>query len=400
MTTRQIANNLLVQALLLFVLYAAAALISAVKFLGSDSLVYSLPYHQVSAFSHVLMSLAITSGLLGSGLYIATSENASSSPLLTWIYRGWTLLLVLAFLAGSFGLLEGRHMLELPKLLDIFQVILVATFVVVIFIILPSRSPLMVIWMVGIIASVISIIIGLLPVSNAIQGGLLDGLAVGLNINIAYPLAAVAIIFWLIREQISENQIYSLAGLTTVAGAFLTLSSLNSLNPDELSLLLSTISAILAPLAYVILAVYTYRHANQWQKLGILLFLFNGILSGLQSLPTINQWSQGTRFTDLQSTLAAWAIIAIMFAIMQQLSEREGKWNSVSFWTLAIGFAIGGVALGSAGLVQTYLERILSVGYLETQGYMIPLYIFWVVGLLIAALGIALYAVRHFFNRA
>jgi nitric oxide reductase subunit B len=399
MTTKQITNGLFSQALLFLVLYAATALISAVKFLGSDDpLIYSIPYHQVNAFSHVLLNLAILSGLIGCGLNIAISENSNSSPLLTWIYRGWTLLLVLAFLAGAFGLLEGRHMLELPKFLDMVQAVLITAFVIVVFLILPSRSPIMIMWLIGMIVSVIAVVMSLLPSSNAVQGGLLDGLAVGLSVNVAYPLAAVAVIFWLGREYVTENQVYGIAGVIAVAGSLLTLSSLNSLNPDDLSRLLSVLGTILAPIAYLILTAYTYHNASQWQRLAPLLFLFNAVLGGLQSLPNVNQWTQGTRLTDLQMTLTLWASTAAVLAVIYQLSEREGMWSIAAFWMLAMGFAIGGTALGGAGLVQTYMERILSVGYLETQTYLIPIYIFWVIGLLVAAIGIAIYAVRYFFN--
>ena len=78
--------------------------------------------------------------------------------------------------------------------------------------------------------------------------------------------------------------------------------------------------------------------------------------------------------------------MAMVLAVMHYSSNRSGVWSSVSFWLAALGLAIGGVALAGAGLVQTYMERILSFGYLDTQAYLIPLYLFWLIGLLIVAL--------------
>jgi len=47
------------------------------------------------------------------------------------------------------------------------------------------------------------------------------------------------------------------------------------------------------------------------------------------------------------------------------------------------------------GVVQVYMERISGIGYLDTQDVLIPLYILWIPGNLIWAVGIAWYANRY-----
>ena len=65
----------------------------------------------------------------------------------------------------------------------------------------------------------------------------------------------------------------------------------------------------------------------------------------------------------------------------------------------AFGIIGGAIALGGAGLVQVYLERLLGIGYLETQTLLIPLYSFWLIGLLSLSLGVGIYALTFWLRR-
>jgi nitric oxide reductase subunit B len=66
---------------------------------------------------------------------------------------------------------------------------------------------------------------------------------------------------------------------------------------------------------------------------------------------------------------------------------------------VAFGIVIGAGALGSAGVAQVYMERILSVGYLDVQTLVTPLYMLWVLGLLLLAAGIGIYALTFWLRR-
>jgi hypothetical protein len=66
---------------------------------------------------------------------------------------------------------------------------------------------------------------------------------------------------------------------------------------------------------------------------------------------------------------------------------------------VAFGIIGSGLALGLAGVVQTFLERQLSVGYLDTQTLLVPLYTGWFAGLVVLALGIGLYTLIFWLRR-
>jgi hypothetical protein len=47
------------------------------------------------------------------------------------------------------------------------------------------------------------------------------------------------------------------------------------------------------------------------------------------------------------------------------------------------------------GVVQVYMERIMSMGYLDSQSALIPLYTLWIVTHLLWGIGFAMYANRY-----
>ncbi|MFN8562468.1 MAG: hypothetical protein U0703_12815 [Anaerolineae bacterium] len=176
---------------------------------------------------------------------------------------------------------------------------------------------------------------------------------------------------------------------------------------------LGGLSAVVVPLIYLIFASHCYlafasRNATNtlaahWTALGVLLLLLGvGVLGGLQA--PLRQWTAGTRLSDLQPTLALLAVAAISLAVINQASAEMRGHNRrvtglVPFWLVAFGMIGGGLALAGAGLVQVYLERILSIGYVDAQALIAPLYALWVGGLALLALGVGVYALVFWLRR-
>ncbi len=131
MSTRRIlAWQLYAQTLLLLVLYSAASLMTAIKFMPTDPLATALPYMQVSGLSHVLLELALLTGLFATSVYFLFNEITQQ---LMWVYRAWTAFLLITVLTGLMGLFTGQYMLELPLLLDGALFILVIAWSIILF---------------------------------------------------------------------------------------------------------------------------------------------------------------------------------------------------------------------------------------------------------------------------
>ena len=57
--------------------------------------------------------------------------------------------------------------------------------------------------------------------------------------------------------------------------------------------------------------------------------------------------------------------------------ERDTRLGLWAFWLMVGGMFGMTMALGAAGVVQTYLERIMGFGYLETQQKLQVHYLMW-----------------------
>jgi nitric oxide reductase subunit B len=423
--TQTVAHGFLVHAILLLIAFAVVSLVGAVKFLGDDPLATTLPYHQVNSFASVLLQLAILSGMLGGGVYMAASSRAdnqaSHERLLVYTFRLWNLVVALGAAAGLLGLLDGRSGLERPPFLDIG---VGAAVVLVIANVLKSTrvvSSIVPVWAIGMALYVAGSVVGRIPPGDFAQDRMLRALAVGIHLYIAFPVAAVAFAFWLMHRISNITLVWAemgvnvVAGFVALAGALLTLPLFYSLVESNAIRALGSIGVVVVPVVYVIFAAHSYRAFSdrntnatlsaQWLALGVLLFLTGaGLLGGIGALPGVRDFIAGTRLTDLQSMLMQFAVVAVLLGVFNQVAaELRGQNRRVTglmpFWLVAFGVIGGGAALAAAGVVQVYLERLLSVGYLETQTLMIPLYTLWFVGLVTLTFGVVIYALGFWVRR-
>jgi nitric oxide reductase subunit B len=419
--TQKVAFSFLARAVLLLALYAAASLFGAVKFLSNDDpFALTLPYQQVGALANVLLNLALVSGLVGGGIYMAAMVRADSAlryeTLLMWTSRLWSVVLILAFGAGMLGLLNGRHMLELPPVLD-FTVLVVIVSTLANVALTRTWPPTITVWFAGMALCAVCLVVGH-SVTQFSQDRIFTALAVYGNLNVAYPLAAVALGFWLMRRFSNVSQtwadrgVFNVSALVALAGALLTAAMLYAPGVQAWP---GNVALFAVPFAYLVFAAHSYKAiadrnptftlAAHWVGLAVLLFLLGtAVVAVLNAIPSLRQWTTGTRLSDLQTTLQAWAVLAVILGIVNQVAaEMRGQNRRVTgytpFWLVTFGVIGGGLALGIAGAAQTYMERVLSVGYLDSQALLVPLYAFWVLGLVSIALGVIVYGLALWLRR-
>ncbi len=424
-TSQKIAYGFFAQTVILLMLYAAAALLTAVKFLTPDDpLALSLPYQQISGMAAVLLDLAALTGLLGGGVYVAvaqqTNYQVADERLLRNGFRLWTLLLAAATAAGLLGLLDARPLLELPPFLRIAQVLFVLLLAVNV-LRSAANSPVLRVWAAGTGVFVIAGMIALIPAGDYVTEKMLRALAVGLRLNVAYPLAAFALGYWLLRRfsriapEWADIGIYTVGGLVTSAGVLTTLSGLQLLGAPDWARTMGNMAVIIIPACYLIVASHCYaaladRSADKgfsahWFALSLLLFLLGiGLLGAVNAAPGAAQWTSGTRLSDLQATLTLLAVAAMGLGVVNQGSAELYNQDRriaglIPFWLVAFGVLGSGLALALAGVVQVFTERRLSIGYLDVQTLIAPLYGLWTFGLLLLALGAGIYALAFYARR-
>jgi len=126
-----------------------------------------------------------------------------------------------------------------------------------------------------------------------------------------------------------------------------------------------------------------------------------GILGFAHTWPQVNQWTHGTHITTMHGHMAffgAYAMIVlamISYALPSLTGRREEEGQTpmamAAFWLMVSGMFGMTMALAAAGITQTYLERILGLGYLETQMKIQVHYLMWLGTSVLFALGVAAY---------
>jgi hypothetical protein len=212
-----------------------------------------------------------------------------------------------------------------------------------------------------------------------------------------------------VREEWAREGVVIVSGLIALAG------SLISIAPLALPSLIGIFSAVVVPICYMILAGHSYRalrDRNQnrslsphWIAIAVLLWLAGGgFLGTLSTQMGIQQWLSGTRLAEAQYGLMVWGMLAIVLSLVNTTAtELRGENRRVTgympLWLIAFGNGFGAIVLGSTGVVEIYLQGFLAIDRATVERLLIPLSILWIVCLLTAAIGIAIYALGFWIRR-
>lgn len=214
-----------------------------------------------------------------------------------------------------------------------------------------------------------------------------------------------------------QKWLYVIVGLTFLSGILGTGHHYYWIGVPEYWLWVGGVFSALEPLAFLAMAAYAYAiirrsglsHPNSlalhW-TLGATVFsaIGAGILGVAHTWPQVNAWTHGTHITTMHGHMAflgAYAMInlaIISFAVPVLTGRRDEETQTslglASFWLMVGGMFGMTMALAAAGITQTYLERILGIGYLETQQKIQVHYLMWLGAAVIFALGVARYGIE------
>ena len=55
---------------------------------------------------------------------------------------------------------------------------------------------------------------------------------------------------------------------------------------------------------------------------------------------------------------------------LQGIAVYDDSRGKIGFWTMCVAMMIMGLTFGIAGVLQSYIERVLGMGYMTAQSYM------------------------------
>ncbi len=206
----------------------------------------------------------------------------------------------------------------------------------------------------------------------------------------AWEVVTAAIVAFIIMEvtgverKVVEKWLYVETGLFLFTGIVGTGHHYYWLGSPDYWLWWGGVFSALEPLPIVLMVVDTWMHVRERKNpiinpltwtyivgLAIYHFVGAGVWGFIHTLPQINYYTHGSQVTVSHGHMAFFGAYGLLnltifyFALPRMKNIRKyrdtaGKWG---FWIMVVSMFFLGLTFGVAGILQTYLERFLDIGY-------------------------------------
>ncbi len=392
-------------ALLLFTLQVVLGLWLAFNysFTVPQSIVDNFSFATARAMHTNLLVLWMLLGFMGGTYYIVPEETKSEiySPKLAWIQLiALVATGVVALVGFIFGWTQGRPLLEIPRPLDFVVVAgaLIFLFNVAMTMYKAKR------WTViqgtllgGLLFLALLYLFGIPFYDNEVIDWYYWWWVIHLWVEGAWELVTAAIFAFVLMKltgvdrQVVEKWLYVEIGLFLFTGIVGTGHHYYWIGAPKYWLWFGGIFSALEPLPILLMLIDTMNHVKE-RKLAIknrltwtiaigcavMHMIGAGVWGFMHTLPQINYYTHGSQVTVSHGHLAffgAYALLNIMvfyYAMpkIKGIEVYDDSRGKVAFWTMSTAMMLMGLSFGIAGVVQSYIERVLGMGYMVAQSYM------------------------------
>ncbi|HEX2636412.1 MAG TPA: cbb3-type cytochrome c oxidase subunit I [Gemmatimonadales bacterium] len=421
-------------ALLLFGLQVAFGLLAAAKYLGPDPLLNVLPFDRVKEIHTNLLIVWVLTGFMGASYYLVPEESGAElwSPKLAYVALVvWVLMGLTAVIGYAFGWTEGNKLLEQPFPLKLVIVAVMLMFLanLVLTIRRAGRwTTTEAVLVAGLIFTALLYLPALLTFDNYTVSIFYRWWTVHLWVEGVWEMIQGALLAYLlirlsgVDREVLEKWLYVIVGLTFISGIIGTAHHYYWVGVPQYWLPIGGFFSALEPLVFLGMAMYAYyamrrsglghpnRLAIHW-TIGSAVFsaLGAGLLGLAHTWPAVNRWTHGTLITPMHGHAAFFGayvmiVLAMITYALPGLTGRdetrlEGPVGIWAFWLMVGGMFGMTMAFATAGIAQTYLERIIGLGYLETQHKIQVHFLMLLATGLLFALGVALFLWDFFLGR-
>jgi nitric oxide reductase subunit B len=420
--SQRIAWFYFLAALLLFALQLGFGFLALAKYLGPDPLLDVLNFATAKEIHTNLLLVWLLTGFMGAAYYLVPEESRTEihSERIAWIQLVLWLAIGVATVVGYlFGITTGRKFLEMPLLLKLGVVVVMLIFLYNLAMTVRRAGRFTTtegVFLGGLAGAALLFLPGLVPFDNYTLDRFYRWWVVHLWVEGVWELVMGGLLaFLLIRlsgadREVLEKWLYVIVGLTFLSGILGTGHHYYWIGTPPYWLWVGGFFSALEPLAFLGMAIYAYNtmrrsglaHPNaialHW-TIGSAIFsaIGAGILGFAHTWPGVNRWTHGTHVTTMHGHMAFFGAYAmIVFGVISYTlpgltgrseQERQTRLGLMAFWLMVGGMFGMTMALAAAGVTQTYLERILGIGYLETQQKIQVHYLMWLATAVLFAVG-------------
>ena len=397
--TQRLAYPYFIAAMGLFVAQVSGGLIAGLIYVFPNFLSEILPFNIIRMIHTNTLIVWLLMGFFGATYYLLPEETESEihNPKIAWIQFWLFLVGAGATVVGYlFGIHEGREFLEQPLWfkIDIVIVALLFMYNVSMTLYKGKRTAISIILIMGLWGLTVFFLFAFYNPANLSLDKMYWWYVIHLWVEGVWELILAAILgFLLIKmtgvdREIIEKWLYIIVGLALFSGLLGTGHHYYWIGtPGYWQWLGSIFSAleVFPFLAMVIFAFYvvkksTRNHPNKAALLWVLgctvlSFFGAGVWGFMHTLAPVNYYSHGTQITASHGHLAFYgAYVMINLAIItyamphlrgqQPYNQNLNMW---SFWITSAGMCFMTFTLTAAGVLQTHLERVLGMDFMEVQ---------------------------------
>jgi nitric oxide reductase subunit B len=420
-------------AMCLFGLQLVFGLLSASKYLGPDPLLDFLPFDKTKAIHTNLLIVWVLTGFMGATYYVVPEESRSEiySVKLAYIQLvAWTLMGVTAIVGYMFGWTAGNKMLEQPFPLKIVIVIVMLMFLYNILMTIKRAGRWTVtegVLVAGLALAAVLYLPALIEYENYTISIFYRWWTIHLWVEGVWEMIQGGLLAYLLirlsgaDREVMEKWLYVIVGLVFMAGILGTAHHYYWVGVPHYWLPIGGFFSALEPVALLGMAMYAYfamrragfSHPNSlavhWTIGSTVFTVFGaGLLGFAQTWPSVNKWTHGTLITAMHGHGAFYGAYAmtvlamVSYTLPHLTSDRKVDGNSIgywAFWMQVMGMFGMTLSFGTAGIGQVYLERILGLGYLDTQLKLQVHFLMLIATASVFAIGAALF-IWNFFRTA
>lgn len=392
-------------ALVLFVLQVVMGLWLAFNytFTVPQQIVDIFPFATARAIHTNLLVLWMLLGFMGGTYYIVPEETCSEvySPKLAWLQlAAFVATGVIAIIGFVFGWTKGRPLLEIPPPLNFVVAAGALIFLFNIGMTMFRAKRWTVIQGVllgGLVFVAVLYLFGIPFYKNEVLDWYYWWWVIHLWVEGSWELVTGAIMAFVllkltgVERGVVEKWLYVEIGLFLFTGIAGTGHHYYWVGAPRYWLWVGGVFSALEPLPILLMVIDTMNHLKHRRErivnphtwtLAVACAIFHFIGAGVwgfaHTLPQINYYTHGSQVTVSHGHMAFFGAYALLnltvfyYAIprLKGIEVYQPTRGKIGFWTMCSAMMLMGLTFGIAGVLQTYLERILGLGYMTAQSYM------------------------------
>lgn len=403
--TQRLSYPYFVAAMLLFGAQIVFGLVIGAQYLWPDFLFPAIPFN-IGRMIHInLLVVWLIFGFMGAAYYLLPEEVEGEiySPKLAmvqfWLFLAGGATAIVGYL---FRWHDGREFLEQPFLIKVGIVIVVLMFIfnmIMTMIKGRRRTSISIVLLTGFLGLAVFYLFAFYKPVNMVVDKYYWWWVVHLWVEGVWELIMAAILSFLlikltgVDREVAEKWLYVIIGLTFLTGVIGTGHHYYWIGTPAFWQTWGAWFSAIEVLPFAAMVAFSFKmvakrsrqHPNRAAMLwtlgaAVLSFLGAGVWGFLHTLPQVNYFTHGTQITASHGHLAfygAYAVIVLAMASYAVPNLRKAaadfanqKLEIFAFWTMASSMIGITLALTGAGIVQVYLQRVLAMPYMDTQGYL------------------------------